>query len=136
MQRTQKDLNPRIRRAKVDSLDLYEITEDELMALEHGSPESLYLNFSIFLISIAMSFLISLLTTKIESNRLYDIFVIITVIGFVIGTILFILWLREYLSSSSISQKIRKRMKDEITNEHLKETVLDPNSTLGDVNKT
>lgn len=131
MSKKQEELNPRIRRARVDSLDLYEITEDELSTLEHGSPGSLYLLFSTFLLSIAVSFLITLLTTKIESDRLYIVFVVVTVIGFIVGIVLFGLWLKEYRSSMSVSHKIRERMKDGTENEELKQKVSDPTSTLG-----
>ncbi len=128
----QKELNPKIRRARVDSLDLYEITEDELNILEHGSPGSLYLLFSTFLLSMAISFFVSLLTTKIESDRLFMVFVSVTILGFIIGIILLILWVKEYRSSTSVAHKIRERMKDELKNEELKQNVKDPTSTLGD----
>ena len=40
-------------RGKIRSLCLYEITEGELNELKGGSQTSIYLNFAIFLISIA-----------------------------------------------------------------------------------
>lgn len=131
MTKKQEELNPRIRRARVDSLDLYEITEDELATLEQGLPGSLYLLFSTFLLSMAVSFLITLLVTKIESDRLYIIFVVVTVIGFISGIVLLFLWIKAYRSSIPVSHKIRERMKDETKNEELKQKVTDPTSTLG-----
>lgn len=128
---TEQEVNPRIRRARVDSLDLYEITEDELTTLEHGSPGSLFLVFSIFLLSTALSFLVALLTTKIESIYTFTIFVVITALGFIIGLVLLGLWYRENRSSSSVSKKIRNRMKNEALNEDKKEETTDPNSTVG-----
>lgn len=130
-QKTQDEASPRIRRASVGSVNLYEITEEELTALEHGSPESLYLLFATFLISTATSFLISLLTTKIELIRVYIIFVVITVVGFTAGIVLFILWFREYRSSNSVSCRIRKRMQEVINNESTRQNADDPLSTLG-----
>ena len=59
------DLLPAIRRARIDRLNIYEISETELQMLERGSPESLFLNFAIFLLSSASSLLVALLTTKI-----------------------------------------------------------------------
>lgn len=125
---------PRIRRARVDSLDLYEITEDELTTLEHGSSESLFLVFSTFLISVASSFLITILTTKIESNRLFETFVIVTLIGYIIGFILLILWIKARRSSSSVGKKIRDRMKEEEKlSEDIEANKSDDTSTIGNV---
>ena len=45
-----------IKRGRVDSLSLYEITDNELDILTAGSPSSLYLNFAIFLLSRAFLF--------------------------------------------------------------------------------
>lgn len=131
MSKTQQEKGPRIRRAKVDSLDLYEITEDELTTLEHGSPGSLFLLFSTFLLSVAISFLISILSTKIENNHTYIFFVVITVVGFVVGLVLLGLWIKENKSSTSVSMKIRERMKDDIVNQELIKTTTDENSTIG-----
>ena len=131
MKKNQEENGPKIIRAKVDSLTLYEVTDDELTTLEHGSPSSLYLLFSTFLISAALSFTTSLITTEIKDLRVYIAFVIITTVGCVIGLVLFFLWLREYRSSSSVSKKIRDRMNDQSINEELKATVTDPTSTLG-----
>ncbi len=100
--------------AEVDSICLYQITEDELRCLEEGSPSSLYLNFSILFLSTAFSFLISLLTTEIPSNRIFIVFVIITAVGFVAGIILFCLWFKAYRSSSSVAAKIKERLKADI----------------------
>lgn len=102
--------NVRIKRGKVDSLSLYEVTEGELQELETGGPDSPFLNFAIFLISTAVSFLISLLTTDIKSNRTFCVFVIVAVIGMVGGIILLMLWNRARKSKASIIMKIKDRM--------------------------
>lgn len=103
----------KIRRGRVDSLSLYEITEHELVTLENGSPSSLYLNFSLLLLTTATSFLISLLTTTIESDRTYAIFVILVVVGYVLGVLLGIIWWRTRQSVSVITKRIRSRIPPE-----------------------
>ena len=103
----------KIRRGRVDSLSLYEITEHELVTLENGSPSSLYLNFSLLLLTTATSFLISLLTTTIESDRTYAIFVILVVVGYVLGVLLGIIWWRTKQSVSVITKRIRSRIPPE-----------------------
>ncbi len=131
MTKNQQQTEPKIRRARVDSLDLYELTEEELVTLEHGSPGSLYLLFATFFLSISISFLIALLTTDIKSIYTFTVFVVITVLGFFSGFVLCCLWFRENRSSTSVSKKIRNRMKEEGVNEEKKQAVTDPTSTLG-----
>ena len=104
---------PKIRRGRVDSLDLYEITNYELDILATGSPSSLFLNFAIFLLSTATSFLVALLSTDISSNRIFCIFTIVVVIGYISGVILLLLWLRNRKSISKIIKKIKERIPSE-----------------------
>jgi hypothetical protein len=99
-----------IKRGRVDSLSLYEITDNELDILATGSPSSLQLNFAIFLLSIALSFLISLLTTKIELDRTFNVFVVIVVVTFVVGFIMMFMWWRAHKSTRGIIQEIRDRL--------------------------
>jgi hypothetical protein len=100
----------KIVRGRVDSVSVYEITESELSLLEDGPPSSIYLNFSIFLLSVAISFLISLVTTKIESDRVFTVFVIITAIGFIAGILFLFIWYRSHRSLSDIFLKIKNRI--------------------------
>ena len=90
-------------------MTIYEVAEDELETLAHGSPDSVYLNFAIFLLSIATSFLISLLTTEV-SNRTFTVFVILVVIGYILGAFFSILWYKNRKSISALVQKIKERL--------------------------
>lgn len=107
------ELLPAIRRARIDRLNIYEVSETELQMLERGSPESIFLNFAIFLISAASSFLVALLTTEIPSTRVFVVFVVLTVIGFVGGIVLFGLWGWHRRSTTTIFAQIRRRMPPE-----------------------
>jgi len=100
----------KIVRGRVDSLSLYEVTDNELKTLELGSPGSIYLNFSIFLTSIGLSFLISLLTVKIDSVKIYSTFLVFAVLGLVLGLILFILWWRQRKEVAEVISTIKSRM--------------------------
>jgi hypothetical protein len=104
---------PEIRRGRFDRLTIYEVSETELEILEKGSPSSLYLNFSIFLLSMGVAFLIALLTTDISSVKVFSFFVIITVIGFTLGVLLLILWLRTRKSVSATVCSVKKRLPPE-----------------------
>ena len=106
----QSDFLPAIRLGKIGVLKVHQISDDELSRLEHGSGQSLFLNFAIAVLSVAISFLISLLTTTFNSDKLFYIFVIITVIGFLAGIILIILWWYTRQPISKLVQEIRNRM--------------------------
>ena len=108
-----KEFRPEIRRARFDRLTIYEISEDELATLARGSPDSVFLNFAIFLLSVAVSFIIALFTTTIEADRLFFVFVIITVIGLISGFVLLAIWWRNRKSVSEIVDAIKKRLPPE-----------------------
>ncbi len=76
---------PAIRRARIGRLDIYEVSESELLQLERGSLDSIFLNFAIFLISAAINLFVALVTTNIDSRRTFDVFVIVTTVSFVAG---------------------------------------------------
>jgi Na+/melibiose symporter-like transporter len=111
----------RIKRGKVDSLSLYEITDYELDVLEKGSPGSIYLNFGIFLLSTSLSLLVALLTTEIKSDRVFTVFTVIVVLGVIGGSVLLFLW---YSSKETVSVIIKK-IKDRIPQEELESSVKD-----------
>lgn len=110
--------SPRIRRGRVDSLSLYEITDNELDALAKGSPTSLYLNFAICLLSTATSFLIALLTSTITNEILKVFIVVIVVVGYILGVLLLLLWLRSRKSVGGVVKRIKQRIPKEETEEN------------------
>jgi hypothetical protein len=110
---TPSELLPAIRRARIDSLNIYEVSESELALLERGSPDSLFLNFAVFLLSSALSLLVALLTTTITSSRTFTVFVVFTVTGVVGGLFLLLLWLRNRQSTAAVFAQIRRRMPPE-----------------------
>ena len=110
-EQAQNESSPTIRHAKVDSLIIYEVTESELESLEKGSPNSSYLNLSIAFLALSFSFLASVLTTKIESDRIFTIFIVIIFLGFFIGISFLIVWFKANSSVVSVSKKIKDRLK-------------------------
>lgn len=100
----------RVVRGQVDSLSLFEITDYELAQLESGTPASIQFNFAIFFISVAVSFLITLLTVDNISVRTFNIFVIFTVVGFALGVVLLALWYPSRRSVSAVVKKIKARV--------------------------
>jgi hypothetical protein len=106
-----------VRRGRVDSVDLYEVKENELEVLESGSPASLQLNFSIFLFSIAFSAILTLTTATVKWPIMETIFLVVAVIGILLGSYLFISWWRARTSIAKIISTIRDRIPPEITKE-------------------
>jgi hypothetical protein len=100
---------PRIVRASLEQLTIYEISDNELDSIERGGPESLMLNFAILFISTAISFTVTLTTTSIQSMYVYTTFVVVTVISYVAGIVLGGLWLRSYRSKNNLITTIRER---------------------------
>ncbi|MEK6300928.1 MAG: hypothetical protein AABO41_09425 [Acidobacteriota bacterium] len=100
---------PVIRRGVISHMTIYEVAENELDTLAHGSPDSTYLNFAIFLLSAATAFLISLLTTQIPP-RTFVVFVVLVAVGYVLGAFFSILWLKNRKSISVLVREIKERL--------------------------
>lgn len=108
------DKGPTIKKGKVDSLAIYEITDGELATIERGSPNSTFFNIGIALISVAISFLVTLVTVDLSLRlRLFIVFVIVTVVGFIVGVVLMILWVKTKKDVDEVLKKIRDRIKEE-----------------------
>lgn len=97
-------------RASVESVSLFEITDYELEILEKGAPSSTYFNFAVFALSVGASFLLSITTTVIASDRLFTVYTVISVLGLAAGVFLLILWARFRSSTTAVCARIRARV--------------------------
>jgi hypothetical protein len=104
----------RVRRGRVDSVDLYEIKDSELDLLEKGSPSDLHLNFAIFLLSIAFSAICALATATFSSETIKTSFIVVTVVGILVGAYLFIAWFRDRQDRKELCKVIRGRIPPDI----------------------
>ncbi|PSS68706.1 MULTISPECIES: hypothetical protein [Shewanella] len=102
-----------VRRGLVDSVDLYEVKENELELLEKGSPAGLQLNFSVFLLSIAFSAILTLATATVKWPIMETVFVVVAVIGILLGIYLLISWWKTRTSIANIISVIRDRIPPE-----------------------
>lgn len=107
------DFLPEIRVGRLGVLKVHQVSEEELSRLEQGSGQSVFLNLGVGIISVAASFLIALLSTKIESNRLFTVFVVVAAVGFIAGAILLILWWHTRQPIRRLVKEIRDRMPPE-----------------------
>jgi len=101
-----------VRRAAFAQLTIYEVADYELEILAQGSPDSLFLNFAIFLLSSAVAFLVALLTADL-SARVFTVFVVFVTVGFLVGLFLMLVWLKKRTSTSSLVKTIRDRLPNE-----------------------
>ena len=114
----------RVRRGRVESVDLYEIKDSELDLLEKGSPADLQLNFAIFLLSTAFASFCSLITATFESQTIKIAFIVITVAGVIVGAYLILAWYRNHTSQRSLCKRIRERIPPDVA-------ILEPNEDNG-----
>lgn len=103
----------RVRRGRVESVDLYEIKDNELDALEKGTPAELQLNFAVFLLSTAFAAISSLVTTNFPNKTIETIFIVISVVGTLVGAYLLISWWRTRSAVKELCRRIRERIPPE-----------------------
>lgn len=101
---------PEIRRARYDRLTIYEVEESELTILERGSPDSIYLNFAVALLSVAISLTATLATAAVPSERTFVVLVVVAVVGYTVGSVLLSLWWRSRTSTGACVRTIRNRL--------------------------
>ena len=92
-------------------IKIYEISEDELMSIENGSYHSLFLNFSLVLLSVAISLIVSLLTSEM-TDRVFLAFTIVSSVATTAGFVLLILWFIFRKRQKGLCHKIRERILD------------------------
>src|SRR5262245_30051398 len=116
-----------IRRGRVDSVDLFEIKESELDIIEYGSQASLQLTIGISLLSAAIGTLTSLITSTFPDQTTKTFVIVFTVVGFVVGSVLLLLWKQTSISVKEICIRIRARIPSEKT---ITEGVIEPSSKI------
>src|SRR5437870_5831375 len=107
------ELRPMIRRGRIEEMVIYEVSESELELPAEGSPNATYLNMAIGLLSVAISFIISLVTTTIGSNVTLTVFVVFAVCGSIVGFVLLLLWYRGSRSVAELVDTIKRRLPPE-----------------------
>lgn len=109
MSKAKPSLDPAIQRHRIKKLGIFDVTEEELEALERGSPESLYLTLCVATSSVAISFFTTLTTTPIANLGVFCVFVILCVVGSLAGITFGLLWWRSRTTVRDVLRKIRSR---------------------------
>lgn len=115
-----------VRRGRVDSVDLYEVKENELELLEKGSPANLQLNFAIFLLSLAFSGVLTLTTATVKAPILETVYIVVSVVGFFLGLYLLLIWWKTQTSIRKIVATIRARIPPEVLRAEIAATAQPP----------
>lgn len=102
-----------VERIRLDSLMIYDVTETELNLLEKGTDSSIWLSFFIGTLSVAISFIISLLTVSWENNdTLKIIFICVSVIMGLAALLCLAFWLKGRGERNATIKTIRNRKKN------------------------
>ena len=99
-----------VRVAPLGELNAYTVHEHELDIIAAGSPASLAFNVAVALISIGVTFIITLTTTTIASNRLFYSYLIVCINCLIVGFVLLAYWWKSRTSVLLIVSKIKSRM--------------------------
>lgn len=101
---------PIVRRARFQRLTIYEVEESELLILEKGGLGSIHINLSIALLSLAVGLTATLITADFPSDRAWLLFVTLTVVSYIVGATLLLIWWRNHQSISDCVGEIRRRL--------------------------
>ena len=99
-----------VRIAPLGELNAYTVHEHELDIIAAGSPTTLAFNVAVALISIGCSFIITLTTTTITSDRLFYSYLNVCIICLLVGFILLLYWWKSRTSVLIIVSKIKSRL--------------------------
>ena len=100
----------RVNRGRVDSVDVYEVKENELETLEQGVRANLQFGFAIFLFSAALTCVAALSTSNFKWEVVKIIFICLSIIGIVLGVFFIWSWWRTRKSVSKVISTIRNRI--------------------------
>lgn len=101
----------RICRHRINEITIFEITESDLDKLEKGSTTDLFLQFSIALLTLAISTTLTILTVKFNNQHIEIFFICLCIISYIAGLILFFLWRKTHQSIKHLIKEIRERPK-------------------------
>lgn len=99
-----------VRVAPLGELTAYTVHEHELDIIAAGSPASFAFNFAVALISIGVTFIVTLTTTTTASDRLFYGYLIACVNCLLVGIIMFVYWLKTRTSVDFTVARIKSRL--------------------------
>ncbi len=101
--------NEIVRYVRLESLIVYEVSEDELNNLEHGSPAPLLLSLALFLLGAAITAMVTLLSVDVQSTKIFCTFMIFMIVGYIVGGVLLFILIVQIIKAKSVGKTIRDR---------------------------
>jgi len=99
-----------IRIHSISQVEAYQVTIEELEAIKReGSNVGLDFQVAEFCLTAAIAFLVALFTTKIDSERTFIVFVVLVVVGFLLGGIFALKWFKNRGAIHRLFQRIEAR---------------------------
>ena len=105
-----KEENLPVKRGRHGEVVIYDVREDELKSLERGGEATPQLNFSIFLLSMGFTSLITLCTTQVRWQIMNTFFMVAMFLGVIFGIYFMIVWKSSKRSVSELVREIRNRL--------------------------
>lgn len=102
-----------VKRGMVDSINIYEITENELEILESATPTGILFDIGLVCLSSSIALTVSVMTTTIDSERVFNSFLIFIIVGYLAFLTLTVIWYITRKSVKDTTKKIRNRMNPE-----------------------
>ncbi len=93
----------------IKDLNIYEVSESELIELEKGNDADIFFNFAIACLSIFITAITAVCTGNFSKEWIETTFICVTIITLIIGLLLFFLWNRKRKNKTNIISKIRGR---------------------------
>lgn len=103
----------KVRKSHVEYVNIYEVTENELSALENGGQSTLMFEIAISLLSIAITCIVALLTSTFGNDTIKNAFLFAAIACALVGVVLIILGWKGRQSVSDVVKQIKSRLKHE-----------------------
>lgn len=104
------EMQPQIKIGRVESINLYQVKENELETLEKGSEANIDLSFAIFLFSSAFTSIAALVTSGFKSEKVELVFIIFTIGAFIAGSYFTFRWWQSRQSIKAVISAIKDRI--------------------------
>lgn len=103
----------KVRKSYVEYVNIYEVTENELTTLENGGQSTIMLDIAISLLSIAITCIITLVTSTFGSDMVKNSFLFAAISCLIVGGVLLVIGWKGRQSISIVVNQIKSRLKTE-----------------------
>lgn len=99
---------------RMDDIEIFPITKEQLDALERGAVSDLFLEIGLCLVSVFASFLCSLIVLDFTTSpKAFDFFMVICIVSGISSIIMFLLWWRNRKDKNKLITKIKSQKIEE-----------------------